>query len=122
MPTVVVTRHNGLVEWLRRKELLDRDTVVLTHVKEASEIAGKTVYGVLPLHLAAVAKEVYGIDLPNLPEEKRGKELTPDEMDSYGASLKRYVVLSTDQASALLLLLDPARRNDDPLVVLSSIK
>ena len=59
---------------------------------DPAQIAGKRVYGVLPLHLAAQAAEVVTIDMPGLPAEKRGVDLTPEEMDACGARLTIYVV------------------------------
>lgn len=53
-------------------------------------------YGVLPFHLAALADKVTVVDLPALPEGKRGHELTADEMDGYGATLRTYVVRIVD--------------------------
>lgn len=55
-------------------------------------VRGKHVYGVLPLHLAAEAETVTTIDLPDLPPERRGQELTVAEMDAYGARMSTYVV------------------------------
>ena len=83
-----MTRHRGAVDWLRRRGL---DAPVVAHAT-AEEVRGKRVYGVLPLHLAAAAADVYTIDMPGLPAEKRGQDLTAAEMDEYGARLIHYRV------------------------------
>lgn len=92
---VVVTRHMGAVDWLIRHEIIPNDNSEVSVIDHATieDVAGQVVYGVLPLHLAAVAKEVHSIDIPNLPADKRGKELTADDMDTLGASIVSYKVL-----------------------------
>lgn len=87
--TVIVSRHTGTIEWLKSRGITGE---VISHVTDPAQIAGKRVYGVLPLHLAAQAAEVVTIDMPRLPAEKRGVDLTPEEMDAYGARLTIYVV------------------------------
>jgi len=86
--TVIVTRHTGLVAWLAQHGISGN---VVDHAT-ASDVRGKHVIGALPLHLAALAAKVTVVDMPNLPAEKRGQDLTPDEMDSAGAALKSYQV------------------------------
>ena len=85
---LIVSRHAGAVDWLRRRGLV---APVVAHAT-AEDVRGKRVYGVLPLHLAAAAADVYTIDLPGLPAEKRGQDLSPEEMDRYGAILRPYRV------------------------------
>lgn len=89
LPPVIVTRHSGAVEWLRRRGITGE---VFEHVSDPAQVADRTVYGVLPLHLAAVADEVISIDLPGLRPDQRGKDLSPEEMDEAGASLRCYRV------------------------------
>ena len=52
MEKILVTRHEALVEFLQ-KQGLEFDMVV-SHA-DAETVKGKDVYGVLPLHLAALA-------------------------------------------------------------------
>ena len=86
-PTLVVTRHAGAVEWLRRKGF---DGEVIDHLTEIP--TGSTVVGVLPVVLVAqllrAGNSVYLIEFParNGP---RGQELTADEMEALGARLYR---------------------------------
>ena len=86
---IIVTRHAGTVEWLRARGVVGE---VISHVNDPAQVAGKIVFGVLPLHLAAQAHAVVTIDMPSLPADKRGVDLTPAEMDSFGARMTAYVV------------------------------
>lgn len=86
---VIVTRHAGAVEWLRRQGIVGD---VIRHVSDAAQISGRVVIGALPLHLAAEAERVGSIDLPGLTTDMRGKDLSPEEMDIAGATLRWYVV------------------------------
>jgi putative CRISPR-associated protein (TIGR02620 family) len=90
--TLIVTRHRGLVEWLGRRGITG---TVLPQVTP-EDIRGKIVYGVLPLHLAALAAEVVTVDLPGIPADKRGADLSPEEMDACGARISRYTVRQTE--------------------------
>ena len=47
---IIVSRHSGAVEWLRRQGIVGD---VLSHVTDVAQIAGQRVVGALPLHLAA---------------------------------------------------------------------
>lgn len=85
---LIVTRHSGLVEWLRRHGV--DGEVVAQATPEV--VAGKDVYGVLPLHLAARAASITTVDMPLLRSEQRGVDLTPEEMDAAGATMARYRV------------------------------
>ena len=86
--TLIVTRHAGMVEWLRQNGYTG---VVMPQVTQ-SDVRGKIVVGVLPLHLAALAAEIVTVDMPSLTSEQRGRDLTPAEMDAAGAAINRYVV------------------------------
>jgi len=88
---VIVSRHAGAVEWLRRKGI---EGEVITHITDPSAVAGKIVVGNLPMHLAAAADRVGVIEMPDLPAEKRGVDLTADEMEEFGARLSWYRVES----------------------------
>lgn len=90
--TLIVTRHAPLVEWLRRRGITGD---VIAHATP-NDVAGKDVYGVLPLWLAAEAASVTEVSMPSLPLEARarvnGGDFTVDEMDKWGARLDRFVV------------------------------
>lgn len=88
MSAIIVTRHTGLIQWLKSHGIVGD---VISHVESPEQIQGKDVVGVLPLHLAAVAASVATVEM-TLPADKRGVDLTPEEMDSFGAILHKYVV------------------------------
>ena len=88
MDVLIVTRHTGAVEWLRRQGV---NGDVLAHVT-ADDVRGRVVIGALPLHLAAEAARVGAIDMPNLPPDQRGQDLTAEEMDAAGASISWYQI------------------------------
>lgn len=86
---LIVARHAGAVEWLNAHGVSGE---VVPHVSDPSILEGRIVVGILPLNLAAKAAEVWSVDLPNLPAELRGKELSPIQMDECGAVLRKYRV------------------------------
>jgi len=70
---LVVTRHQGLVDYLRQDLGLPKDAPVADHV-DAGDVAGKIIVGVLPLRLAARAALVVEVPLA-LTFEDRGRDL-----------------------------------------------
>ena len=90
---LIVTRHAGLIDWLARRGITGE---VVSHVATPNQVAGRVVYGVLPLHLAARAELVVVVDMPNLAPELRGTDLTPEQMDAAGATLAYYRVEQID--------------------------
>lgn len=112
MKQIVVSRHNGGVEFIAR-ELFgsagsveyrfvgDKPTPVsisgddgeeIPVVRDATpdDVAGAVVYGNLPLPLAALAHTVVCIEFTG--PHPRGTEYTVTDMDAAGARLARYVV------------------------------
>ncbi len=93
MTTFLVTRHPGAVEWAARQGLaVDRQ---VAHLDPASVRPGDTVIGTLPVQLAAEVCARGGRFLSlslDLPAEARGRELTAEELESYGARLEEYSV------------------------------
>ena len=89
MSPLIITRHAGIVEWLRRRGVVGE---VVPHAT-AALVADRDVIGILPLNLCALARSITTIDLPELRPEQRGAELTPAEMDGAGAHLQQYVVV-----------------------------
>lgn len=85
---LIASRHPGVIAWLAARGVVGD---VVAHAT-ADDVRGRTVVGILPLNLAALAREVVAIDLPRLPPEWRGRELTEEEMDEAGACLVRYRV------------------------------
>lgn len=122
MRTIIVTRHPGALEWLRKHypELFETtyqedpavdlevvEPIVVAHAEPVG-VAGNRVIGVLPFHLAALAAEYWHLDI-SVPAEARGKELTCAEMERYGARLTRYLVLDAQYIEHLKNILAGAR-------------
>lgn len=95
---LIVTRHAGLIDWLARRGITGE---VVSHVATHNQVIGKRVYGILPLHLAALAESVIVVDMPDLAPELRGTDLTPEQMDAAGATLARYRVEQIDVGADL---------------------
>lgn len=85
---LIVTRHAGMLDWLAKNGITGQ---VISHAKP-EDVKGRQVIGTLPFYLAAMANSVTVVDLPRLRPEQRGVDLTPEEMDAAGASLKTYIV------------------------------
>ncbi|MHC1624881.1 MAG: CRISPR-associated protein Csx16 [Methermicoccaceae archaeon] len=88
MKRILVSRHPGAVAWLKSKGF---EGEVVAHLTPEMVGEGDVVVGVLPVHLVAELKErgarVIILVLPQVPPEKRGAELSPEEMDRFGARL-----------------------------------
>jgi len=90
MTTHIITRHKGAIEWLEKKGYKGEisDTAVVEKYKK-----GDAVIGVLPIHIICELEkkgvETILIQMPTIPPEARGKEITPEDMDKYGAKLLR---------------------------------
>lgn len=89
---MIVTRHTGLVEWLRRRGI----TGNVVHIATIEDVLGKTVYGNLPLYLASFAERVLAVEFDNLSPARRGSELSPEQMDEAGAVLRCYRVIEIE--------------------------
>jgi len=93
LTTWFVTRHPGAVEWAARQGLhIDRH---VAHLAPASIAPGDTVIGVLPVNLAARICErgAHYLNLSlDLPAEARGRELSADELERFGARLEAFKV------------------------------
>lgn len=93
MTTFFITRHPGAVEWAARQSLqIDRQ---IPHLDPASVQPGDVVIGTLPVNLAAQVcvrgGRFYNLSL-EMPPEARGRELTADDLEAFGARLDEYAV------------------------------
>lgn len=88
----LISRHTGAREWLRRQAV---DAALVTHLDPSTLRAGDEVYGTLPVHLAAEVCErgarFFHLSI-DVPATFRGQELTPSQMDAFGARLQEYRV------------------------------
>jgi hypothetical protein len=84
---VMVSRHPAQVEYLRS---LGYVGTVLTHAT-ASDVAGMTVIGNLPMNLACLCVRVGCADM-TIPADKRGCELTLAEVQEFSNGVVWYTV------------------------------
>ena len=93
MTTWFITRHRGAVEWAARHGIVVDQWIV--HLDPADVQAGDVVMGTLPVNLAAevCARGARYLNLSlDLPADERGRELTADDLERYGATLEEFVV------------------------------
>jgi CRISPR-associated protein Csx16 len=92
MTSWFVTRHPGAVDWAGARGI---EAKIVAHLDPATIHAGDVVMGTLPVHLAAevCARGARYLHLNlDLPPEARGRDLTADDMDRFGATLTEFVV------------------------------
>lgn len=93
MTTLLITRHPGAKEWAARQEL--KVDQLLDHLDPAEIQPGDSVIGILPVNLAAEVcargGRFFNLSL-DLPSEARGRELTAEELEIFGARLEEYLV------------------------------
>lgn len=97
--TIIITRHKGLVEYLKEKGLVNGNFDVIEHAS-IETVKGRHVIGVLPNHLAVHAKSLTEIPL-NIPAELRGKELTAEQVREFAGEPATYVILSKKEYDAM---------------------
>lgn len=88
--TKIVTRHPGALEWLARHHPELGNAEIISHAS-AGDLEDSIVIGVLPVNLAALCPEYWHMSM-NVPPEYRGKELSADEMETFGCKIERYVI------------------------------
>ena len=101
----LISRHAGAVEWLDSKGF--DDPVLISHASSeflASLGESDFVFGTLPIHLAcAVCSQgarFFSLDM-TVPSEFRGRELTAEMMDEFGADLKEYRIYELGRRTRL---------------------
>ena len=97
--TIFVTRHAGAREWARRQGLVVDE--VVEHLEPEEVHAGDLVIGTLPVHLVAEINRRgarYKHLTLDIPPEHRGRELSADDMEKFGARLQEYCVVSPDES------------------------
>lgn len=86
----VITRHPNLVAYLVEKGYVDPNVNVISHATP-EVVTGKHVIGVLPNHLSCLTESFTEVTL-NIPLEKRGVELTIEDMREYAGKMTTYKV------------------------------
>jgi len=96
--TYIVSRHVGAVKWLQQRGF---EGEVISHLDPKILSQGDTVIGVLPIALAKQLIDkgvrVYSLQLPNVPRELRGEELSPQLMNQYGAKVYKILALEWEE-------------------------
>lgn len=90
METIIVTRHEALIQYLIEQGVVEEGTKVISHATP-EDVNGKHVIGVLPLRLAALTAKVTEVPL-NIPAEMRGKELSIKDVRKYAGEITSYEV------------------------------
>jgi len=87
---LVVTRHDGLVDYLIEKGLIPEGSEVISHASPDA-VRGRHVWGVLPHSLSCLTASFTEVPL-RLPAEMRGKELTSADVQKYAGKPVTYKV------------------------------
>ena len=88
---IVITRHRGLVEYLKEEGLIDDGVQVVSHAT-GEMVRDKVILGNLPFYLAAQAKKVI-VPVLELRPEDRGKDLTKEQVRAKLRGLNAYIVV-----------------------------
>jgi len=90
MIDLIITRHPGLVEYLREIGMADAETLVISHATPEN-VAGKNTCGVLPHSLSCLCETFTEVPLA-LPQELRGAELTVEQVRQFAGKSVTYKV------------------------------
>ncbi len=90
MEKIIITRHKGAVDWIKKHYPKFSVFKHLTHASE-EDIEGNIIVGTLPVNLAVLSKEYWHLSM-DIPAEFRGKELTIEDMESFNCLLQRYEI------------------------------
>ena len=100
MATYLVGRHDGARDWFERRDV-NRDELI-PHLDVEIVEPGDVVVGTLPVNLAAEVCSRGGryVHLSmRVPAEFRQRELTPEQMDEFGATLEEFTVRRVERTS-----------------------
>jgi len=90
MTQLIVTRHNGLVEYLKEEGIVGDNVEVIAHASPEA-VTGRHVIGVLPHNLSCLTASFTEVPL-SLPPGLRGKELTAGDVRKYAGKPATYIV------------------------------
>lgn len=107
-----VTRHPGAVDWARQQRIINDfgNVEVVAEIQPEMVQLGDTVIGSLPVSLAAQLGNRgarYLHIAMNVPIEARGKELTAEDMQAFGAQCLQYTVIESDSQGVLAPHIEP---------------
>lgn len=88
---LVITRHTALIEYLKEQQIIDDSAEIISHVSDPEIVKGRHVIGVLPHSISCLTASFSEVPL-NLPAEKRGVELTIQDMHEYAGEMVTYQV------------------------------
>ena len=92
MSTYFITRHKGAVDWAGNRGI---EAQLVEHLDTGLIKQDDKVLGTLPVSIAAEVCERGGryfhLTL-NMPKERRGDELSAEDMEAFGAELEEYEV------------------------------
>lgn len=100
-----VSRHPGAIEWASRHGIVGAELV--PHFDPEDVEPGDVVIGTLPINLVAEVNRrggTYQHLSMDLPSDARGKELTADDMDQYGARLETFYAAPPEHATADVMI------------------
>jgi len=91
MSSYFISRHAGAIDWAKQQGIKIDEQIA--HLDTDQLKAGDKVYGTLPINLVAqinaLGVRYFHLSL-NLPKEARGKELSAELMQRFGATLEEY--------------------------------
>ncbi len=93
MIDLIVTRHAGLVEYLKEEGIVPKGVEVIAHASPEA-VQDRRVCGVLPHSLSCLTASFTEVPL-RLPAELRGKELTAADVREYAGEPVTYEVKKT---------------------------
>lgn len=116
---IFVGRHSGAMEWIKKQNIHIDQFVTSLEIDQVQR--GDAVYGTLPLNLIAAVHRCGAtfthISL-SIPDDYRGKELSAEQMDQFGAILQDVTVQlrdipgkrQTEQHETILFMLASAEQ------------
>lgn len=116
MTTWLVTRHEGASTWMENQGF--ESVQLLCHLDTNIIAPGDRVIGTLPINivaeLRAIGARYFHLTL-TIPPEWRGKELTAQQMDGFGACIEEYVAYRVEKCG-------PAKRRLKPNLIINSAR
>lgn len=92
MAAIIVTRHPALLEYLREINYISDEDIFQVYDHATPElVTDNHVIGVLPHHLSCLTSSYTEVPM-DVPFEKRGQELTIEDMRKYAGEPARYIV------------------------------